>query len=145
MAHVKSSGEIERALRALPAFALAQSAIAEEVCKVARDLAAPSSKSGRYLEGIGSTHRGDKWVARASAEHSAPIEGGTGLYGRKHRMIRAAAGKKFRITLPDGSIISITKQRGTRPKHIMDHAAEIVAARSSGLSYRRHRWRRVAD
>jgi len=146
MAHVKSSHELERGIRNKPEFALFLSTIAAEVASVARDLAAPSARSHDLVDSISVGLRGNTWVAKADSEHAAPVEGGTGLYGPSHRMIVAPVGKSFRITQADGSVVAIKKQRGTKPKHIMQHAAETVAARSDGLTYNGHRrWRHVPD
>lgn len=147
MVWVKPQHEIERGIRNRFEFALAIATVTEDVCKVARELAAPSRRSGDYQDHISATLRGDgKWSARASSEHAAPIEGGTGLYGPRHQPVRAAVGKKFKITLEDGTVLELTEQKGTKPKHIMEHAAELIAVRSEGLTFRRHHpWKHVPD
>jgi hypothetical protein len=149
---VDSTQEIERKLRRHPAVIAGRRAVAEEVIDVARGLAAESFKGGdrrpgriSYVSGL--TVRegpdGDP-MASATAPHSPFLEAGTGVYGPKRKMVEAgSAGKVFSFRI-GGEQIVVRKQKGTKPKRIMQRAGQIVGSRPGARFTRRRPWRYTA-
>lgn len=143
---VASQPELERILNGHPAVEAGCEAVAEEIATVARDIASVEAhKTGHYLSELRARHALGRWAAHAGAEYSAPIESGTGQFGPTHRSITGAQGKPFRIQI-EGKIIEVRKIKGMRGKHIMERAAEAVAARSPGMRFKRRRpWVRIPE
>jgi hypothetical protein len=140
MAWVLPDAEVAAGLKANPQVIEACAVIAGEVAAEARSIArAEAYRSGEYERGIVVVRDHGEVRVRATAEHSAPLESGTGLYGPKRKVIRAKRGKGFAFTSRTGKQVFVTEIRGMPGKHIIDRACAAAAAASPGLRYRRIR------
>jgi hypothetical protein len=138
---------IETAFRRAPQTRAGTRAVAETIAAEAQLIGASDAYAdGVYVSMIDADSKPNGGaVAQARAKHSAPLEGGTGLFGPFQHMIRAKAGRlmAFETRLPPpptaqdqakvlggtNRLVVIKEHRGMPARHVMERAGRQVAAR----------------